>query len=233
VRIASLRGLGASEIDCLNRANNSPQVKAIDAEISHLNIHWRPSGYYRPEDILSVLGVLGAEAEAAGAAIAAAPDSTRDALQVKREAFNDLLTKYKDKSRVYEQAYAAARSAGAKAINAPAFKEFVIRSMRAISDGYVTAAVLHCQQSWAEAVLDRGYRGVAKIGEVAVGIVGVVVAVGEKIVDAATGAAKLVGFIVKWGPYAAAFVGGFALYTYGARHGVRGFIPKRLQPPSR
>lgn len=204
----------SDQIACLNRANASSQVSAIDSIIGNLSKNWNPTGYFRPADVQQVLDMLATEAASAGAALAAAPLSTGDAADVKAQAFDDMLTKYKDRSVGYVQAVAAARASGATAVNAPAFKSFVIASMRSISDAYVTATVLQCRQSWAGKWLDKAYSAVASIGAVVVKIGGVALKVGESVVSAVDTAVGLAATIIKVAPYAALGVGAWLLYGY-------------------
>lgn len=200
------------QMACLNKANSSPQVVAIDNLIANLTRTWNPTGYFRPADVQSLLDVLATEAEAAGAALAAAPLSTGDAAESKAQAFDDMLRRYKDRSQAYVKALADAKASGATAINAPALKDWVISSMRSISDAYVTATVLQCRQSWAEKWLDRAYRGMAAIGAVAARILGVVITIGENVVDAVDNAGKILAVVIKYAPYAAVGIGGYFLY---------------------
>lgn len=223
----------SDEVACLNRANSSTQVASIDGLISDLNKNWRPTGYYRPAEIEGMLSTLATEAAAVGSAIAAAPLSTSDAQSIKDQAFEDILRRYKDRSQGFERALTTAKQSGATAINAPGFKDFVIASMRAISDGYVTATVLQCRQSWLEGALDRSYKAMAAIGAVAYRIVGVVVQAGENVVDATETLARALAFLAKFAPYAAVGLAGLWGYTTVRKYGIRGLIPRRFRPPGR
>lgn len=215
----SRRSLGAlgddasEQIACIDRANASSKVAAIDAEILKLAGTWKPTGYYRPSDVQTLLDKLADEAAAAGDALAKAPRSTGDADSMIRSAFDDLGTKYKDRSRAYERAVAEAAAKGAGVINAPGLKDWVIASMRAISDAYVTATVLQCRLSWLESFLDRGYKAMVAIGALAARILGVVWKFGEAVVDAVDTTGDILAFIIKYGPYAAVGLGGYILYN--------------------
>lgn len=200
----------SDELACLKRANASPQVVAIDVLIDRLAKSWHPTGYYRPSEVQTLLDTLASEAADAGAALAAAPLSTSDAEAIKQMAFNDMLRRYKDRSRAYERAVVEAKQKAANVINAPALKDWVISSMRSISDAYVTATMLHCRQSWVETWLDRAYRAAVAIGAVAARILGIVKKLGEAAVDAVDKAGDLLAFLIKYGPYA---LGGLVLYN--------------------
>ncbi len=207
-----LTSLGASdEITCLNQANSSSQVKSIDTLITNLGRNWNPTGYYRPADLQSLIDQLATEAEAAGSALAEAPLSTSDAAEAKRQAFEDIGRKFVDQSQAYKQAIAAAKARGSNVIDAPGLKDWVIRSMRAISDAYVVATVLQCRQSWVTKWLDRAYRAMAAIGAVAARILGVSASLAVNAVKAAESAVGIAGVIVRYAPYAALGLGAYIL----------------------
>jgi hypothetical protein len=208
----------ADQMKCLNKANASTQVMAIDAIVDNLAKNWHPTGYYRPAEVQQLLDMFATEAEEAGRALAAAPLSTGDAREMKAQAFEDVGRKYLDQSQAYRRALAEAASKGSNVINAPGLKTWVIRSMRSISDAYVTATVLQCRQSWLEKWLDKAYRGMAAIGEVAYRIIGVAANLAVNVVKAAESAIGIAGVIIRYAPYAALGIGAYMLY---------GFIKKR------
>lgn len=191
-------GGSSAEKACLDRANASPQVRLIDQQVDALGRSWKPTGYYRPAELAQLLATLEHEAAAAGAALAAAPRSTSDAQHVINQAFADLKRRYQERSFAYKKALAQAQASGANVIDGPGVKDWVIASMRAISDAYVTATVLSCMQSWAEAALNRAYQAMVAIGGVAARIVGVVVKVGDTVLKAADDILDLYP-IIKWG----------------------------------
>ena len=217
VNALSRIGLGdeyADQMKCLDRANASTQVRAIDSIIGNLAKSWHPTGYYRPAEVQSLLDLFATEAAEAGKALAAAPLSTSDAESAKRQAFEDVGRKYLDQSQAYRRALADAKSKGSNVIDAPGLKDWVIRSMQSISDAYVTATVLQCRQSWIERWLDRGYRGMAGIGAVAARIIGVAVDLAVNVVKAAEATIGIAGAIIKYAPYAAAGLGAYMLYVF-------------------
>lgn len=211
------RGLGddyAAQMSCLDKANASTQVAGIDSIIANLAKTWNPTGFYRPGDIQTLLDMFETEAAKAGAAVAAAPNSTSDAAQVKAQAFDDMLRKYKDRSQAYVAAIADARARGATVISAPALKSWVIAAMQSISDAYVAATVLQCRQTWLEKWLDRGYQAMVAIGAVAAKILGVVVKVGESVVAAVDTAGDIAAFVIKYSPYIGGALGMYLLYHW-------------------
>lgn len=214
-------GLGdeySDQMKCLNRANASPQVAGIDAIINNLAKNWNPTGYYRLSEVQALLDKFATEAEEAGRALASAPLSTGDARESKAQAFEDIGRKYLDQSQAYKRAIAEAKSSGRDVINAPGLKTWVLRSMQSLSDAYVTATVLHCRQSWIEKWLDRGYRGMASIGEVAFRILGVAGNLAVNVVKAAESAVGIAGVIIRYAPFAAAGIGAYLLYNLAKKH---------------
>jgi len=199
----------SDEIDCLNKANASPQVKSIDDLILERTKNWKPTGYFTPAEVQTLLATLEAEVQKVGIALRDAPMSTGDARAVKDMAFADILRKYTDKKKVFEDAVAQANANGTRAINAPSLKDFVLGAMRAISDGYVTAAVLSCRETGFEKVLQGAYNAMVAIGGVTYHVLGVAVEAGEAVVDALTTSAKIVAWIAKVAPWAAIGVGGY------------------------
>jgi hypothetical protein len=207
----------ADQVACLNKANNSPQVLAMDKTISDLNTGWRPTGYYTPDDLQSVIAVLEDAADKVGKVIAAAPIPwfSPDAENMKRQAFEDILSKWRDRSRYFKEQLAQARTAGSRAINAPGVKDWVISSMRAMSDGYTTAAMLSCQTSTFQSIVEGGARIMAKIGEVVWGLGSAVVNVAEGVWDASKDAFRFVRFAAKALPFAIVGLGGILAFVYG------------------
>ena len=118
-----------------------------------------------------------------------------------------------DRSKGYATAAAQARATGS-AVNAPAFKDFVIKAMRSISDAYVTATVLQCRQSWVEKWLTKAYNAMASIGAVVAKIGGVVLKVGQAAINAIDTAGSIAAAIIKFAPWAALGLGGYLLYGY-------------------
>lgn len=202
---------------CVDKANASSQVASIDAQVNTLAANWKPTGYYTPAEIKSLLDVLATEAEAAGAALAAAPRSTSDAEDQIAQAFDDLTRKYKDRAYAYQDALAEAARTGAQVIDGPAVKDWVLSSMRAISDAYVVATVMSCMQTWIEKWLDRAYKAAVAIGAVAYRVVGVAVKVGQAVVKAADRAGSLAAAVIEYGPYAAVGIAAYLLFMKARR----------------
>lgn len=203
----------AEQKRCVDKANAAPQVTKMEGEVRRLRQDWNPTGIYRPTEIRSIITLLKDAAAVAGVALKNAPMSTRDAEQVKDDAFETALTKIADRGKVYEEAIVNAKKTGSTAINAPGFKKYVLDAMSSIVLVYVAAAFLHCRQSWLESVLDKGFRAMAGLGSAIAKFLGVAADVAGKIYNAADDALDIVKAIIKWAPYAALGVGGYFAYA--------------------
>jgi len=207
----NLQAAKTQETTCINQANNSSTVKAIDAQIDQLLTGWRPTGYYKVADVQQLLDAIETEAQAAGVALKNAPRSTSDAEDQIAQAFDDLMRKWQSPAQNYRVAVAGAQKSGL-AIDAPGLKDWVINSMRAISDAYVVVTVMECMQTWVEKWLSRAYNAMVAIGAVARKIIGVVIKIGEEVYHAAEKTGDFLKFLVTYGPYAALGVGAWVLF---------------------
>lgn len=201
---------------CLNKANASAEVTTIDNTVYSLAKNWHPTGYFRPAEVQQMLTLLRDAAADAGNALKSVGTGMLDIEQtrsLKRQAFEDMLRAVVDRSKAYEKSIADARSANLNVINAPAFKDFVIKAMRSISDAYVTASVIDCIAGGLLRLLNRGYKMMVGIGAFAAKMVGVVLKVGEAAIDAVDTAGSIIAKIIKYAPYAAAGIGAYLLYN--------------------
>lgn len=196
----------AEQVRCLNKANSSTQVRAIEGEISRLRREWNPTGFYLPSDIRGVIAKLKEAAAEAGDALKQAPMSTGDARSIKDEAFERAAKQIRDKAAIYEDAIAESARAGKEAVYAPSFKKYVLDSMQEIANVYITATVLHCRQTWVEKWLNKGYSTIAQIGAYVAKIVGYVGNLAKAGFD-------WIAFILKYAPYAAAGAGAWFVYS--------------------
>jgi hypothetical protein len=219
----------AEQMRCIEIANNSPRVVEIEAEIKKLNTTWKPTGYYRPDEIAAVLAKLDPAAREAAAVVTGAPDSTRNAESQKREATRELFEKVIVTSEWYAKALTNARSEGSNIIDAPGLKDFVIAGLQSIANGFVTAAMLQCQQSWAQSLLDKAYRLIMGVVDFVATIGGIIVDVADKVYKAGRGAFSLLGTIAKVAPYVAVGLGGYLAFVMG-RAGYRRLVTKAEGP---
>jgi len=234
-----LVGLGdeySEEMACLARANATTQVKEIEAMISKLNTSWRPTGYYEPQDVERLIAALRSEAEVASQAVMDAPGSTSDATSSKREAINEMVTRFKDPSYAYAKMAQTARAKGT-VVNAPTLKQWVTGSMHSIANAYVTATVLHCRQTWVMKWLERAHSGLMALGNLAASIGGVVVSVAEGAYAAGKGLFNMAAFLAKALPLAAIGLAGYVGYRWLRYAGQQGYgkmqtRAEKLLPPS-
>jgi hypothetical protein len=204
-------------IACLNKANASSEVTTIDNTVYGLAKNWHPTGYFRPAEVQQVLTMLRDAAADAGSALASVGTGMLDIEQVrslKRQAVEDVARAVIDRSKAYHKSIADAQAAGVNVINAPAFKDFVIKALRSISDAYVTASVIECIAGGLLRVLNRGYKVMVGIGAVVARMGGVVIRVGEAVIDAVDTAGSIAAKIIKYAPYAAAGIGAYLLYNF-------------------
>jgi hypothetical protein len=203
----------SDEMNCLNEANASPQVASIDATVANLSMNWHPTGYYDPADVQMLLDLFAQKAADAGDALASAPMSTSDAATSKKLAFDDAIRVYQNQSLNYAQAVSQARASGV-AINAPGFKEWVLKSMGAISNVWATAAVLHCHQSWIADLLGKAANAMAAIGAAAWRVLGVAYDLAKGAVNALEAGLGFVAWLAKYSKWILIVgVGGLALYA--------------------
>lgn len=193
---------------CVNRANASPTVSSIDSQIANLASTWKPTGYYTVAEMQSLVTVLESQAQAAGAALAGARSipGSEDAIN---QAFDDLIRKWQVPAKNYSDAIVQAKAQGLRAIDAPDAKDWVIRSMQAISDAYVTVTVMYCMQTWVESWLTKAYNAMRTIEDVVRKVVGVLIEIGEKVLDAGGHAIDLIKYL----PYAALGIAGWVIYN--------------------
>lgn len=209
--------MGSSDVQpCIDQANASSTVASIDAQVEGLAKNWHPTGFFRPADITTMLGILRDQAADAGAAVASVGKgllANENVASLKRQAHADMLRVVIDRGKAYEQAVAKANAQNASAVNAPAFKDFVIKAMRSISDAYVIASVIDCIAGAPLRWLNKAYSVLASIAAAAARIIGVAVKIGEGVIDAVDTAGDITAFAIKYAPYAAAAVGAYMLYN--------------------
>lgn len=202
------------ESDCVNKANASPQVASIDAHIQALLTDWHPTGFFTPAEVQRTYDILYSSVLGAGAALGAAPNSTSDAESQKKQAQADVGRKFYDRGASYLAAIAQANASGADAIDAPGLKDWVIASMRAISDAYVTAATLQCRETWLESILNSAQQAIMAVFTVVSNIAGVAVDAAKTVVKAVEGAIGFAGWLAKYGLYVAGGLGVLILAWY-------------------
>lgn len=170
-----------AETRCLDKANSSRQVKAIDAMTFDLARNWNPTGFYTPAQIHSIVSAvtsLNGAARTVLASLSAVQHSTSDADQVIKQA-----AAYLDRNDARAQAYitAASKAGSTGVVNAPGLKMWVTNSLVNISQAYVTVYVLDCNTTW----LDYAAAASKRLVDAAKAIGGVIADAATAIVDAA------------------------------------------------
>lgn len=186
-RNVAISAENAEQMRCLDQANNSSQVKAIDAKIEDLARTWNPTGVYTSPDVVKLYTALESATDQARAALASAPLSTGDAKEVIGNA-----VAYLDNNdrRIAAYKAAVATSGGAK-IPAPDLKRELLKSLVNVSHAYTTVAVLACRTTW----LDRAYAVIDRVIQIAKSVVGTIVQIGEKVAKAIIAPLDIIGWL--------------------------------------
>jgi len=188
-----------AEVACLNEAN--ARVAPLDAQIANLSKSWQTTGFYTPAQITAILqeGVkLGSNANEA---VRAAPNSTGDAASVKAQAIGDVTRKIAEGQKYAEAGYAASQK-GIAVVSAPGLRAWALSMMRAASNSLVTGAVLDCNMPWLATMIIKFQQLFNVAAAVFMKAVGVVVAIGETVLNVA-GDLPEIWTVVKWGGLAA------------------------------
>ncbi len=195
-------GLGITsshQLECLDKAN--AKVAPLDAQIQSLASSWRPAGHFSPAAMLTTFNLVMGMISAARATVMQAPLSTNDAGSVTNMA-NQELDLQVQRAKVFVAAFQEAVAKGAKVIEAPTFREWVLRSMTAVSNAIVTASVLSCNMIWLVQAIALYQVYFDKVAGAARTLVDIVVAVGETIANVPADLSKLFS-VAKYGAVAA------------------------------
>lgn len=187
-------GQGSEESQCLNAANAA--VAPFDAKITELAKTWNPTGFFTSNEIRSVIGSTMGVVTSAQATLdkaAAEPNASQDSVM---RATNDL-ARAGSRSLNYLEAARNADQNGIRVINAPGLKRWVTDTLAAASSATVTAAVIGCITPWWVGALAAFQSAFDTAVAVVSKIVGVVIAVGETVLDVASELPDIVG-ILKW-----------------------------------
>lgn len=198
--IMSLPGMQqqSQSSQCIDQANAA--TAPFDAKVNDLTQNWRPTGFYTPDDIRSIVSSVMttiAQAQALVDQAAKEPNASQDSVM---RATDDLANAGK-KSLDYLQAANQADAQGTRAINAVGLKRWVTDSLGAASNAMTTAMVIGCITPWwvgalaaFQAVFDKAW-GVVRA------VVGTALQIGE---DALTVASSLddIYNVLKWGALA-------------------------------
>lgn len=206
--IASLERI--QEVRCINEANASPQIAQIDAQTLDLAKNWQPTGFYTPSEMEGMINQITQASATARFALTTASYSTSDAGTMINQA-KAYLDRNDDRAQVYRDGVSRAKSTGTAVINAPGFKDWILKSLVNISQAYVTVYALDCRTTW----LDTVGNVAAAIVSGAKRIGGVVAQAGQTVLQVTE---ALFSTKMKWAVVALVIiVGGFFAYKHGRR----------------
>jgi hypothetical protein len=180
---------------CLDQANAA--TAALDQRTQNLAATWHPTGFYSPADVQQIVSETLSLVNSGTNAISTAPNSTDDA-ESQRDQAQAKLSQQGQRSMVYVEALRNAAATGATVLNAAGLKTWVLDSMQAVSSALVTAAVMECNMPWlASAIIAfQGYFDA--LASVVMRVVGVIVKVGDNVLDVADNVGTLFT-VLKWG----------------------------------
>lgn len=197
----------AEQLECLNQANESSAVKAIDAQIARLATTWQPTGLYTGADITKMMNTIDDATKKARAVLVDLPANSYGIANARN--YLDI-----NDARIATYRKAVATSGGLK-IPAPNFKKDVLKSLVNVSQAYVTADVIRCRLTWGQQALAIINHAV----DVAKSIVGTVLEFAEKAAAAVTAPFSIIGWLGKY-PYVPVGIAAVILYKRFA-HGPR------------
>ena len=180
---------------CLATANQ--QTARLDAKTADVIKTWNPTGFYTATDIrtavASTMELVG-EAQSALDNVRGQANSSQDALM----GASGILMDAGQKSLVYLQAANDADAQGIQTINSPWLKRWVTNTMTDVSNALVTASVVACGIPAWLTVLQAFQGFFDKLASVVKAIVGIVLKVGEAVLEIPDDIAKL-WTVLKWG----------------------------------
>jgi hypothetical protein len=210
---------------CLDKANSSLSVKAVDAKIKSLSTNWYPTGYFTPDQIDQIVGVLLPLKRDAYQALVTVGNRDLDTIQV-RVGYTDKLNDIEGQLNSYTAAAAAARSRGGL-VDAPNLRAFAIRSLLTISEALVTASVHDCSMSKWDRAAPALNAATAVISTVAGVAAEVATRVGSAVITAVETTSTLAAWIIKLAPFAALGIGIYFVHGLLKR---RGLLPESNRP---
>lgn len=177
----------------------------IDARQADLIRTWQPSGFYAASDITKMLGTIQPMIDSARSMLTqATADADNDSAVSQLKNAMDELDRHTAQIATYQ---AAAQSAGGLPINAPGFKDFVVKTLGAASAAIDAAVTLSCLKPWFASAMEAIGRAAVAVWSAAKAIAGVLITAGATTLKVAEETLD----ILKYAPYAAAAVGAYIL----------------------
>lgn len=140
----------APQSACIDEANLA--VSGLDAKINSMAASWNPTGIYRPSDMATVLQQTLSLLNSAITTVGSAPQTASDSAQMIQEAIDQLSSKVNGAAKF---SAASMASNATTLVDASDFKDWVIKSMLAVSSALVTADVMECNMDWLTAAAVR------------------------------------------------------------------------------
>lgn len=182
----------AEQVKCLQAANSSAQVKALEAQIANLVATWHPKETVSASELERVASELESASANAKATVRAAAETTSDAASIKRQTIADLESYVDERAR----AYRAALSTGATIVRVADLKRSVAKALTHVVNAYVARAALDCRMT----ALDNAKYVVDRLISAVKSVVGRVIDIADKVVTAAMAPLSIVGWLGKY-PY--------------------------------
>jgi hypothetical protein len=195
-----IAGQPSEESQCLDQANAT--LAPFDAKIDDLAKTWNPTGFYKPDEIRSLVqSTLQVTRQAYDALTKAAAEPNASGDSISRA--TDDLGRDGQRSLDYLQAATDAERQGLALVNAPGFKRWVTDTMATTSSAMVTAAVIGCVTPWWVGTLAAFAQVFEVLYQQAKLVLGAVLAVGQTALNVARDLPEIYD-ILKWGALAAA-----------------------------
>lgn len=214
VRRKRRRGLGDSFADILDAkffgnsrgadydrcaAAATQEEAALDAQTYDLAQNWHPLDTVSPSDLKNLVDNMMALVQSATSLNERAA-SESDSSEVAQ--FRRTISNIAEQCASYYTSIAAAQKAGAAACNAPGLKDWVTISMANLSAAMHDSYVVHCMTSWFVLLFNAMKGFFMAVYAAAKAIVGVVLKLGEKLVDTVEHTFDLIKVIEDYAPLA-------------------------------
>jgi hypothetical protein len=193
-------------------------TQGMASEIDAFEKTWNPTGFYTPDQVVTVLETTLSYSDTAVKQMMEALRSVDIGASGKEASKREFDTSYEefsaasDRRALFIDAVNKARKSGTRAIDAPGLKLWVIQVMRATHKLSRAASFIVCNVTAIESVVrsinaaaDRAFAVIVKVG-------GIVLAAGEKAIGVAFDFAGLMLSLIKYAPYVLVAGGGFYLY---------------------
>ena len=210
--------LYSSPEDALNQMGCGPvDTSSFQAKIDDLSLNWTPTGVYVPDDIDSIVNRVMAMVNAQHNTVMSAQVSYDTPYF---QSVGDAFGKIGQQAVNYLDAAHTARAAG-KPVNAPDFKDWVVRSMQAILNGMRSLAAAACTKPFWLGALGTFDAVMADLWGAAKAVAGVAAELAKDAVRAVEEAIGFAAWLAKYAPllFGGIVVGGagYGFYRWNKR----------------